>query len=112
MKGNSKTIRTYVTSQDKEPFNEWLLDIKDLTVRARIRRRVDRFEQGNFGDYKSVGEGVYEARLHFGAGYRVYFGIEAGVVVILLCGGDKRTQSKDIKKAKAYWADLKDRCHE
>lgn len=68
MKRNSKTIRTYVTSQNKVPFNEWLLNIKDPTIRARIRRRIDRFEQGNFGDYKFLGEGVYEARLHFGVG--------------------------------------------
>lgn len=62
-----------------------------------------RFELGNLGDHKSVGEGVWEARLDFGPGYRVYLGQDGPVVVLLLCGVDKSTQAKDIRQAKTYW---------
>jgi len=72
-------------------------------VQARIQARVLRFELGNLGDHKSGGGGVWEARLDFGPGYRLYFGQDGAVVILLLCGGDKSTQKKDIRQAKAYW---------
>ena len=67
---------------------------------------------GNFGDTRSVGEGVQELRIPFGPGYRVYFGREADAIVILLCGGDKSTQTRDIERAHDYWRDHRSRVHE
>ena len=71
---------------------------------ARIQARILRFETGNLGDHKDVGEGVWEARLDFGPGYRVYFGKQGEELVLLLIGGDKSSQSKDIKRAKEFWS--------
>lgn len=67
--------------------------------------RLDRIEQGNLEDYRSVGEGIYELRINYGPGYRVYFGQVGSTVVLLLCGGDKSTQEQDIRKAQEYWED-------
>ena len=71
--------------------------------RARVFARLDRVETGNLGDCKSVGDGVFELRLSFGAGYRIYFGEIGATVVLLLYGGDKSSQKKDVAKAKEYW---------
>jgi putative addiction module killer protein len=73
---------------------------------------LDRVEIGNYGDYKSLGDGVYELKLHFGSGYRVYFAEYDNIIVILLCGCDKSTQSKDIETAKTYWKELMERNNE
>jgi putative addiction module killer protein len=92
--------------QDKnglEPFAEWLFSLKDKQSRKRIEARLARLEQGNYGDVKPIGEGLSELRLFFGAGYRVYFGEHTGNIVLLLCGGDKSSQSQDIVTAKRYW---------
>ena len=78
----------------------------------RIQARLDRVEKGNFGDHRPVGEGVWELRFDFGSGYRIYFVEEGDVIVILLCGGDKSSQVKDIKTAKIYWQELLERHHE
>ncbi len=80
-------------------FVEWLTELGDVQARARIAKRLDRLENGNFGDARSVGEGVSELRFMFGPGYRVYYTVRGQVVVILLCGGDKKTQRKDIERA-------------
>src|ERR1041384_3343197 len=96
------TVREHLTADGKSPFRQWLNSLTKA-VGARIQARVLRFELGNLGDHKSVGEGVWEARLDFGPGYRIYFGREGTVVVLLLCGGDKSTQKKDIRRAKRYW---------
>jgi putative addiction module killer protein len=96
------TVREYLTAEGVNPFRAWLATL-DTAMRARIQARVLRFESGNLGDHKSVGGGVQEARLDFGPGYRIYFGQVGLVVVILLCGGDKSTQTKDIQRAKAFW---------
>ena len=69
--------------------------------------RLERVRAGNFGDSSSVGEGVFELRLHFGAGYRIYYGRWGDEIVVLLCGGSKRTQKRDIPRAKQYWEDYK-----
>jgi putative addiction module killer protein len=87
----------------------WLDSLRDIQGRVRIRARLDRVQLGNFGDHASVGEGVEELRVDVGPGYRVYFG-QAGVkLVLLLCGGDKSTQNKDILQSKIYWKDYKKR---
>jgi putative addiction module killer protein len=82
-------------------FRKWLKGVKDPIATAHIIRRIARFEKGNLGDVEPVGEGVSEARIHHGAGYRLYFQQHGAVLIILLCGGDKSTQAKDIERAKA-----------
>ena len=86
--------------------------LKDPVTRHRIKTRLDRVEKGNYGDHRSVGDGVWELRFDFGAGYRIYFVEEGDVLVILLCGGDKSSQVKDIKTAKIYWKELLEKHHE
>jgi len=81
-------------------FSKWLKKLKDMKAKVSIIRRVDRIKEGNFGDYKSVGESVYELRIIIGPGYRVYYTQKEEKVVILLIGGDKSSQSEDITKAK------------
>lgn len=98
-----RTIVIYETSDGKMPFLEWLNGLKDAKARATIRARLDRVRLGNLGDVKSIGDGLHELRIDFGPGYRVYFGQDRLVLVILFCGGDKRSQSKDIGKAKILW---------
>jgi putative addiction module killer protein len=79
----------------------WLESLRDVAGRARIAKRIDRLAQGNFGDRKPVGDGVSELRLALGPGYRVYYTERNGIVTILLCGGDKGSQERDIARAKA-----------
>ncbi len=98
-------IELYETKEGKVPFSIWLKSLNDAKARARVRVRIDRLKRGLFGDSKSVGEGVYELRIDYGPGYRVYFGKVGLTIVLLLCGGDKSTQSEDIRKAKIYWHD-------
>ena len=102
-------LRYYQTSAFEQPFVEWLRGLNDRQARTRIEARLARAAVGNFGDVEPVGEGVMELRIDWGPGYRVYFGRIGQVVVLLLCGGDKRTQQRDIKRAKAYFEDYKAR---
>jgi putative addiction module killer protein len=88
------------TVQLTDNFAEWLYKMKDRNARSRILLRIKRFEKGNLGDVKPVGEGVSEARLTCGPGYRIYFVQRGGAIVILLCGGTKQTQPGDIVRAK------------
>ena len=85
-------------------FSRWLHRLKDDDARVRIVARVRRAELGNLGDYRSVGGGVMEMRVDYGPGYRVYFARQT--IVVLLCGGDKRTQARDIKRAKELMEQL------
>jgi putative addiction module killer protein len=98
-------IDYYSTESGGKPFKEWLEDLRDVQGRARIRVRLDRARLGNLGDNRSVGEGVHEFRITYGPGYRVYFGLEGNRLILLLLGGDKSTQQKDIARAKEYWRD-------
>mgnify|MGYP001575160826 CR=1 FL=1 len=82
-----------------ELFSQWLDGLRDLHARARVQARIERLAAGNAGDVEAVGEGVLELRIHYGPGYRVYFKYIGREVVLLLAGGDKRTQAKDIKTA-------------
>jgi putative addiction module killer protein len=99
----------YQTADRRQPFAEWSAGLRDREARSRIRIRLARLRAGNFGDCQPVGEGVLELRVDWGPGYRVYFGRLGNVMVLLLCGGDKRTQSKDIELAKDYFRDYKAR---
>ncbi len=102
-----KVIVIYEDEKGNKPFSNWLKQLGDAQARQRIINRVQRIEQGNYGDCEPVGEGVFELRMFFGPGYRVYFGEEGNERVILLCGGDKRSQ-KDIETAKSYWKEYKE----
>ena len=86
----------------KEPFNGWLLSL-EKSIKLRILRRLDRITMGNFGDHKQIDGNLFELRFFFGSGYRVYFGKDGDTLVVLLCGGDKSSQSKDIESAKRLW---------
>ena len=97
-----KTIITYKTKDNKEPFTDWIYSLKDKVSQKRILVRLRRVEQGNYGDYKRF-SGILELRFDFGKGYRVYCGEDGHNLVILLIGGSKSTQRKDIKKALEYW---------
>lgn len=97
-----KIIKMYVTRNGEEPFSNWLASL-DSKIKNRIKARLDHVRLGNLGDYKFVKEGVFKLRLNFGAGYRIYFGNEENKIILLLCGGDKSTQYKDITKAILYW---------
>ena len=96
-------IQEYLLESGQNPFREWLEGLKDRQARAKIRVRLNRIRLGNFGDCKSVGRGVSELRIPYGPGYRVYFGRKGNTIVILLYGGDKSTQSRDIALAQEYW---------
>jgi putative addiction module killer protein len=100
-------IKEYVTEDGNCPFREWIERL-DTSAKARIQARVFRFKLGNLGDHKLLGPGVYEARFDFGPGYRLYFGIEGKKVILLLIGGDKKSQTKDIAKAKSFWIQWKE----
>ncbi len=101
---DQKTVEFYCDEFGYEPFTDWLSSLKDTKTKARILQRLLRMENGNFGDHASVGMGVWELRLDFGPGYRVYYALESKRVVILLCAGNKKTQQKDIGNAHFYWA--------
>jgi putative addiction module killer protein len=102
-----KRVIVYADAQGKEPFTAWLHGLRDRVGRQRILARVARLVQGNFGDRAPVGEGVHELRLFFGPGYRVYFGEHGETIVVLLCGGDKDSQPRDIHQAQAYWREYR-----
>ena len=103
-----RELEIYRDPNDQVPYTEWFESIRDLKTRTRIQDRLDRIESGNLGDYRSVGEGVFELRFQFGTGYRIYFGQVGNTIVLLLCGGDKSSQNRDIKRAKAYWQEYKE----
>ncbi len=104
-----RELKFYRTPNGRQPFTEWFESIRDMKTQTRIRRQLTRLEVGNFGDCQSVGGGVFELRIHFGPGYRIYFGEISNTVLLLLCGGDKSSQPRDIERAKVYWQDYKEK---
>jgi len=100
----------YQMADGRRPMEEWLDALsEDKLAFAAIQTRIDRIERGLTGDWKTVGGGVSELRIDHGPGYRVYFGRDGLKVIVLLCGGIKSTQSRDIKTAKKYWSDYEKR---
>src|SRR5262245_42430051 len=99
----------YLTPRGIDVFQEWLDDLADLKGRVAILRRIDRVALGNFGDYKYLDAGAWELRIDCGPGYRVYFGRQGKDMVLLLCGGSKRSQSADIAAAVQHWNDYRRR---
>jgi putative addiction module killer protein len=106
---NPKQVVFYADEDGNEPFQAWMDNLRDQQGRRRIISRLFRVQQGNYGDVKPIGDGLSELRIFFGPGYRVYFGEEAGNIVVILCGGDKDSQSRDIEDAKVYWKEYKNR---
>ena len=102
-------VREYQGADGNAPVTQWLSDLRDPAARARIVSRLDRLKAGLLGDWKSIGKGVCELRIDYGPGYRVYYAQDGEALIILLSGGDKRSQAKDIERAHAYWKDYKAR---
>lgn len=102
-------IEFYETANGKRPFEIWLKDMKEQHTRAQVLMRLDRLKLCNFGDCKTLQEGVYELRIHYGPGIRIYYGKIGSKVVLLLCSGEKGSQSRDIAKAKEYLKDYQSR---
>ncbi len=102
-------IRHYLTVSGRDLFQSWLDDIRDMRARVAIQRRIDRLAAGNFGDHKFCRDGISELRIDVGAGYRVYYAKAGQALVLIVCGGDKRTQAADIERAVKCWEDYRRR---
>jgi putative addiction module killer protein len=101
-------LRSYVDEDGKAPFETWILEL-DSHAQAKVTIALSRLETGNTSNVKAVGSGVSELKLNWGPAYRVYFGQDGNTIVVLLCGGTKTRQSRDIATAKMRWADYKAR---
>ena len=111
MRVQIREIKHYLSQDGRDIFMEWLMGLS-IDMRSRILIRLERVALGNFGDHSSVGENVWELRFHFGSGYRIYYVHEGTKIVLLLAGGDKSTQRKDIQKAKELWKEYGGRKNE
>ncbi|WAR43872.1 type II toxin-antitoxin system RelE/ParE family toxin [Methylomonas rapida] len=103
------TIEDYQTDDGKLPFKDWLSDLADRQAKARVLTRIQRMAAGNLGDCKPIQDGVWELRIDYGPGYRMYYAQAGDKLLLLLIGGDKRKQQADIAKAVDYWQDWKRR---
>lgn len=102
-------IRHYLTVSGRDIYQAWLDDLKDVRARVAIQRRVDRLTAGNYGDHKFCRDGISELRIDVGAGYRVYYARAGRTILLIVCGGDKRTQAADIERAVKCWDDYQRR---
>jgi putative addiction module killer protein len=105
-------VRHYVTRSGRDVFDHWMSGLADARTQAKIASRIDRLGAGNFGDSKPLGKGLWELRIDWGPGYRVYYAMIGRLCVLLLCGGDKRTQPADMDRAREYLRDFKERMAE
>jgi putative addiction module killer protein len=103
--GTAYEIRHYLTQNAKDVYMEWRRRLRDAKAGIAVDRIINRIELGNFGDHPFCRDGVWELRIDVGLGYRVYYAIAGARVILLLCGGDKRTQDADIDRACKYWVD-------
>jgi len=108
----NKELVYYKTKKGEAPLIEWLGKLKDKVAKAKIQSRLTRLSLGNAGDSEPIGQGMSELRIHYGPGFRVYYIETHKTVILLLAGGTKKTQSKDIERAKTYLTDFKVRQHE
>ena len=109
MESIERRILYFRTEDGRVPYWEWRASLHDTKTRAIIDARIARLRAGNFGHCAPVGEGVLELKINYGPGFRIYFGQVGSQIVLLLCGGDKSTQNKDVSKAKGFWQDYKAR---
>jgi putative addiction module killer protein len=109
METQPRELKRYITSDGRIPFAEWLDSLQNAKTKTIIDKRLSRVSTGNFGNYRSVGEGVCELKIDYGPGYRIYFGQVGTTIVLILCGGDKSTQDQDICTAIEYWAEYRRR---
>lgn len=103
----SYAVQIYACENGKEPFNDWLKSLKFLDLQSLVLQRLQRIRLGNFGDCKPIKDGLWEFRIHFAAGYRIYYTQTGKRIVLLLCAGDKNTQHKDIRLATQYLSDYR-----
>ena len=102
-------VLRYVTASGTDVVGNWLAELRDAQARARVAARLNRMAAGNFGDCKPLASGVWELRVNWGPGYRVYYAMAGHQCVLLLCGGDKRKQASDIRRAIEHWMDYQRR---
>ena len=102
-----KQVIYYTTIDGKCPYKDWYKKL-DKSVRQQVDRRIDRLEEGNYGDYKRISNDLFELRFKIGSGYRIYFTESQDVIILILCAGDKSSQSKDIAKAKTIINEIKE----
>jgi putative addiction module killer protein len=103
------TVLHYLTASGASPYQEWFESVRDRTARAAVLARINRVRAGTLGDWKIVGDSVFELRIDHGSGYRIYFGRDGNTVVVLLAAGAKKSQHRDIKNAKENWRDYEAR---
>lgn len=102
-------VRHYVDRNGKDVFDEWLTGLADVRAQAKVAIRIDRLASGNLGDCKPLRGGIWELRIDYGPGYRVYYAMTGRASALLLCGGDKRKQARDISRALQFWQDYEER---
>jgi putative addiction module killer protein len=107
----NRVASEYLTQDGKAPFREWLTGLRDGRAQAKITKAITQMEAGNFGDHKALtnASGLYERRLDYGPGYRIYYIVEGNTVIVLFVGSDKSDQKRMIKQAKTYLQDYKSR---
>ena len=108
MQSKQRAVDYYRTPAGKAPAQEWLSAIKDKLTQAILYKRIRQAGLGQFGKTRNVGDGVWELKIDYGPGYRVYYGIHGDELILILMAGSKRTQTADIKKARAYWIEWKE----
>ena len=108
MEAKDRLGQEYIASNGRNNFRRWFEDLKNLKVQAKVDIRIARLRLGNFGDVKSIGRDVFKLRFKIGSGYRIYYGLDGDKIVLLLCGGDKKSQKADIKLAKRLWENCKE----
>lgn len=109
MQIKQREIQYYETPNGKLPAKEWLSSLKDGLSQAILYKRIRQAGLGQFGKIRNIGDGISELKIDYGPGFRIYYGIHEDKLILILMGGSKRTQESDIKKAKAYWTEWKER---
>jgi len=109
MENNPRILEMYVRKDGKIPYRDWFVDLVDKGVKTKILKRLDQLALGGFGKHRVLDGGLAELKIDHGPGFRVYVGVAGPILVILLCGGDKSSQDRDIELARGYWADYRSR---